>query len=352
MKISVIGSSGKVASQFMQQIFTKNKREDLDFTFVSQHPDLVSSRIMDIVSVDAFNGSRGYRDPNYEIADTTENIAGSDMVVVCAGQLMDATEKEKLRDIDPTGRLAHTIASYDMVRKISFDIARLCPNATVVVVTNQSDLCADVIRKVLDPDLVYGFGGMLDEARFRRVIAVEANRLPDYLGRVDPREVEVDMVGFHNNYMIPIVGSLSVPDFSRFQLEEIGLVKVALEQTRTYGRDVSRNKDPRHPTVHSGASIGPGAAIWETVAAWSGQRALLRTSYNTRIGDEYASSYDLDSGTTMSVPVTFSEGSVDVCRTIVPPNALEKAQIHDFVGSMRDSLSTLEKIHIERSFVR
>ncbi len=343
MKVSIIGATGKVAKQVIQNAFLFNKSPDLDLVLVSTQPDLVSSQILDIQSTTSLLFDEEHVDPKYQVTAEFAETAESDYVFVCAGRFMPDAEKEQYRSVDPSGRLAHTFASLNMMVEISEQIQEHAPNAKVVVITNQSDIMAEIARNILDRDNVFGFGGMLDEARFNQALAITANSALPANQRVKPADIHADIIGYHNNDMVLLEKSIQAPD-SVIQLLESDptLLDDAMAATKAYGRNISKVRNARQPDISTGASIGPGIACWSAIAALSGQRPAVRASFNVAVDQQQAQAYGLTEGSHFSLPVMMTPRGIAKASNLSPCTEAERPLIDNAVANMQSALSTVQ----------
>ena len=343
MKITIIGSSGKVARQTVQAAYNFNVLPEIEMVLISQNPDLVNGYVLDLQSVSALRPS-SIVEPVCTITDDYSKISDSDYVFVCAGQFMERNKKEEFRKYDSSGRLAHTFESLNLIYDIAKNIKEHSPNSTVIVVTNQSDMMAQILRGVLPTKQVYGFGGMLDEARFTKILSQELNTMiPNQ--HITPQDVSAEIVGYHNNDMVLIKDSIQVPERATEELiKRPNLLTKVLEQTKAYGREISKNADTRHPTMHTGASIGPGIACWTAISALSGQTSSLKASFNEQLDVEQSKMYGLEEGVSLSVPWVLSPvGFKSIKGAVCDQKELQS--IKQAAHKMSESMVLLENLH-------
>lgn len=118
-----------------------------------------------------------------------QDTVDSDMIVITAGI---ARKPGMSRD-----DLLET--NVNVVRQVVEQVAPLSPAAVLVLVTNPSDVMAQVAYQVsgFAPERVIGLGGVLDATRFRTFIAQE-------LG-VSYRDITAFVLGGHGDDMVPLV---------------------------------------------------------------------------------------------------------------------------------------------------
>lgn len=127
-------------------------------------------------------------------ADGIEEIAGADLVVLCAGE----GRKPGMSRLD----LLRTNAP--VVADLGREIARVAPDAAVVVLTNPLDVMTAVAWKAsgLPRGKVLGSGALVDSVRLRALIA-------DALG-VAPSDVDAVVLGEHGDRAVPVFSRAKV----------------------------------------------------------------------------------------------------------------------------------------------
>jgi malate dehydrogenase len=155
-----------------------------------------------------------------------EATAGSDIVIITAG----LPRKPGMSRMD----LIETNAK--IVRQVAENVAKHCPNAVVIVVSNPLDEMTALAAKVtgFPKSRVLGQAGMLDTARFSNFVAEE-------LG-VPVGAVTTLTLGSHGDTMVPVPSASSVEvDGQRKPLTEVlpvDRVDALVERTRNGGAEV------------------------------------------------------------------------------------------------------------------
>jgi len=155
------------------------------------------------------------------------DLAGADVVVVTAG----LPRKPGMSRDD----LLNTNAG--IIRTVAENVARYCPNAFVVVVTNPLDAMVYVMHKVsgLPTNMVVGMAGVLDSARFRYFLAQEFG--------VSAEDVTAFVLGGHGDTMVPLVryshvAGIPVPDLVRMGWTTQERIDAIVQRTRDGGAEI------------------------------------------------------------------------------------------------------------------
>ncbi|MBF0539368.1 MAG: malate dehydrogenase [Nitrospirae bacterium] len=173
------------------------------------------------------------------------DIKGSDIVVITAGI---ARRPGMSRD-----DLLNTNAN--ILRGVSAEVARYCPDGVVIVVTNPMDVMAQLTWQAsgLPKQRVMGMGAILDAARFRTFVAWQLN--------VSPEAVEALTLGGHGDQMVPMPRFTTLRGVSITHLLSEEVIKGLVERTRNGGAEVVS-------LLKSGSAYyAPAASIFQMVKA-------------------------------------------------------------------------------------
>ena len=186
-KVSVIGS-GKLGSKIAYTIAQRGIADSV--VVVDVLADVALGNAMDIAQSVAYVNDCEVSSGGYA------EISGSSVVVVTAG---------KPRTPDMKDRLELAKVNAKIVSSVCVGIKKYAPESVVVVCSNPMDLMNYAAFKALGfpASRVIGFGGRLDSARFKYVVA-------KHLG-VAMRDLSCDVVGEHGESMVPL--------FSRVRLK-------------------------------------------------------------------------------------------------------------------------------------
>ena len=148
--------------------------------------------------------------------------AGSDLVVVTAGI---ARKPGMSRD-----DLVRTNA--DIVKQVSLEIKRHCPDAIVLVVSNPLDVMCWVTKQItgFPRERVIGMAGVLDTARYRAFLAEALD--------VSVEDIQAMVLGGHGDTMVPLVSYTTVSGIPVSQLLDKATLDKIVERTRNGGAEI------------------------------------------------------------------------------------------------------------------
>ncbi len=151
-----------------------------------------------------------------------EAAAGSDLFIVTAGI---ARKPGMSRD-----DLLRTNAG--IVRSVSSEIARVAPDAVVIVVSNPLDVMAYVAKEAtgFPRERVIGMAGVLDTARFRSFIAMELD--------VSVEDIQAMVLGGHGDTMVPLVSYTAVSGIPVSRLIAPERLEAIIDRTRNGGAEI------------------------------------------------------------------------------------------------------------------
>ena len=148
--------------------------------------------------------------------------AGSELVIVTAGI---ARKPGMSRD-----DLVRTNA--DIVKQVSLEIKRHCPDAIVLVVSNPLDVMCWVTKQVtgFPRERVIGMAGVLDTARYRAFLAEALD--------VSVEDIQAMVLGGHGDTMVPLVSYTTVSGIPVGQLLDRAKLDTIVERTRNGGAEI------------------------------------------------------------------------------------------------------------------
>jgi len=151
-----------------------------------------------------------------------EAAAGSEIFIVTAGI---ARKPGMSRD-----DLLRTNAG--IVRSVSTEIARVSPDAIIIMVSNPLDVMSYVAMEAsgFPRERVIGMAGVLDTARYRSFIALELN--------VSVEDVQALVLGGHGDTMVPLASYTSVSGIPLSQLLPQDRIDALVDRTRSGGAEI------------------------------------------------------------------------------------------------------------------
>ena len=151
-----------------------------------------------------------------------DEAAGSELFVVTAGI---ARKPGMSRD-----DLVKTNAG--IVRSVSQEIARVAPQATIIVVSNPLDVMCYVAMKAsgFPRERVLGMAGVLDTARYRMFLS-EAMQ-------VSVEDIQAMVLGGHGDTMVPLVSYTTVSGIPVTQLLAKDALDAIVQRTRNGGAEI------------------------------------------------------------------------------------------------------------------
>jgi malate dehydrogenase len=154
-----------------------------------------------------------------------DETADSDIVVVTAGI---ARKPGMSRD-----DLLNTNAG--IVKQVSEQIRRTSPNAILIIVSNPLDVMSYVALKTtgFPRERVLGMAGVLDTARYRSFLALEAG--------VSVRDIQAMVLGGHGDTMVPLISYTSVSGIPITQLIAKDKLDAIVARTRTGGGEIVKH---------------------------------------------------------------------------------------------------------------
>lgn len=155
-------------------------------------------------------------------ANDYEPAAGSGLVVVTAGV---ARKPGMSRD-----DLLKTNTA--IVTSVSKEIARVAPEAIVVVVSNPLDVMCYVTKEVtgFSRQRVIGMAGVLDTARYRAFLAAALD--------VSVEDIQAMVLGGHGDTMVPLVSYTTVSGIPIDQLLDRATIDRIVDRTRKGGAEI------------------------------------------------------------------------------------------------------------------
>ncbi len=218
-KISIVGA-GNIGGTLAFLSAIKNLADVVLFDI---NQGLPQGKALDINQSSAILGSS----VNVQGTNDYKDIANSDVVIVTAG----SPRKPGMSRDDLLGINAA------VVEEVGLNIAKYCPDAFVIVVTNPLDAMVYVMQKAskLPPHKIVGMAGCLDSARFSYFLAQHFN--------VSVENVNSFVLGGHGDTMVPLarysgVSGIPVPDLIDMGMASKSDIAAIEERTRNGGAEI------------------------------------------------------------------------------------------------------------------
>ena len=272
-KVSVIGAAGTVGAAAAYSIALRDVASEIVLVDIPPKKDDTVGQAADVNHGIAYDSNTRVRQGDY--ADT----AGSDVAVITAGIPRQPGQTR----IDLAGDNA------PIIEDIHDSLAEHNDDTLVTVTTsNPVDLLNRHLYEVGDRprERVIGFGGRLDSARFRYVLAERFD--------APVRNVEATIMGEHGDAQVPVFSKVRIngddPSFDATEREEI------LEELRVSAMDVIERK--------GATEWGPARGVAHTVEAIIRDTGAVLPSSIALDGE-----FGLD-GVALGVPVKLGAGGV------------------------------------------
>ena len=281
-KITVIGA-GSVGSTTAFALALKNIANEI--VIIDINEDKALGEAMDI-----HQGTPLFSEPVNVYAGDYKSAVGSDIVVITSG----VARKPGQTRID----LAQT--NVNIIKQITPQIVRSCPDATYVIVANPVDILTYVFHKVTDipANRIIGTGTQLDTARLRA-------RIAEYLS-VSQKNVHAYVFGEHGEtsfvpWSIAEVSTISLADYKELiKLDQGIMVDLDYDEIDNYMRS-SGGKIIRRKGCTNYAIAVSVCGICECLQG--GVNAVVTVS--TMLGGEYGIS-----DVCLSLPMLLGNGKV------------------------------------------
>ncbi|MBA3887333.1 MAG: malate dehydrogenase [Acidobacteria bacterium] len=240
-KVTVVGGAGNVGATVARAIADK---ELADVVIIDIAEQKASGVALDMFQACPIEGSDtrliGYGANDEGWAQT----ADSDVVVITSGvPRKPGMSRDDLLNVN-----------YGIMQSVTAQIVKYSPDTIIVPVANPLDaMCQAVYRLSKFPrERVIGMAGILDSARMRAFIAMEAG--------VSVENIHAFVLGGHGDTMVPLarystIAGIPLPDFPGMTAEKI---KAISDRTANGGAEITK-------LVGTSAWYAPGSAAAEMV---------------------------------------------------------------------------------------
>ena len=202
-KVSIVGAAGTVGAAAGYNLALRDIVDDLVFVDIPDQEDVTIGQAADANHGVAYDSNTTVRQGTYE------DTAGSDVVVITAGIPRQPGQTR----IDLAGDNA------PIMDDIGSSVAEHNDDYVTITTSNPVDLLNRHLYETGNRarEKVIGFGGRLDSARFRYVLA---NRFDTQV-----QNVEATILGEHGDAQVPVFSKVRIdgedPDFTDDEREEI-----------------------------------------------------------------------------------------------------------------------------------
>jgi len=185
-KIAVVGAGNVGASAALYAA----EKELGDVTLIDIVEGVAKGKGLDLLEAGPVQGYDSFVEGSGDI----KAVAGSDLIIVTAG----------LARKPGMSRLDLLKANADIIRGVAGAIRDHAPKAFVIMVTNPLDVMTYLMYKItgFPRERVMGMAGVLDSARFRAFLAMEAG--------VSVEDIQAMVLGGHGDTMVPLLSCSTI----------------------------------------------------------------------------------------------------------------------------------------------
>jgi malate dehydrogenase len=240
-------------------------------------------------------------------------LVGSDVLIVTAGV---PRKPGQSRD-DLVG------TNLPIIRDVAKNVAKYCPDAFVIVVSNPLDAMVYELKRVtgLPRERVVGMAGMLDSARLSLFLARELN--------VSIRDVKAMVLGGHGDDMVPVLSYCSVNGVPVTQLVAKDRLDSIVQRTRLGGGEIVK-------LMGTSAYYAPASAALAMAEAYLGDHKRLVPAAAYLQGEYgYKDFY-------LGVPVIIGSGGIELIVEL-PLNDEERAQLAKSAASVQSVVDLVRR---------
>jgi malate dehydrogenase len=238
-KVTVVGGAGNVGATVARSIAAK---ELADVVLVDIADQKAAGVALDMLEACPIEGS----DTRLIGGSDYAQSAGSDIVVVTSGvPRKPGMSRDDLLQVN-----------FKIMQQVTEQVVKYSPDCIIIPVANPLDAMAQAIYKLsrFPRERVVGMAGVLDSARMRTFIAMEA--------RVSVENVHAFVLGGHGDTMVPLarystVAGIPLPEYPGMTAEKIAAIA---KRTADGGAEITK-------LVGTSAWYAPGAAAAEMVEA-------------------------------------------------------------------------------------
>jgi malate dehydrogenase len=244
-----------------------------------------------------------------------DEAAGSDIVVITAG----IPRKPGMSRDD----LLATNAG--IVRSVSEEVKKGCPDAIIIMVSNPLDVMTYVAKETtgFPANRVFGMAGVLDTARFRTFIAEKVG--------VSVEDIQALVLGGHGDTMVPLVSYTTIAGIPLTQFLDSETIDALIDRTRKGGAEIVAY------LKEGSAYYAPSAAATQMVEAIAFDKKRILPCAAWMEGQ-----YGI-SDTYLGVPCKLGAGGVEEIVE-VEMTADEKAALETSAEHVRGTIAKLKEL--------
>ncbi|MBI2940110.1 MAG: malate dehydrogenase [Chloroflexi bacterium] len=305
LKVTILGA-GQVGASTAQRLM---EHDYADVVMVDIIPGMPQGKALDIQEAAPIVGYSG------RIVGTNgyEETAGSDVVVITSG----IPRKPGMSRDDLV------LTNQKIVTQVTEQIVARSPNAILIVLTNPVDAMTQVVYRVsgFPKRRVVGQAGILDTARFRTFVALEAG--------VSPRDVQAYVLGGHGDQMVPLARYCTIGGVPITEILPRERIDAIVERTRKGGEEIVK-------LLQTGSAFyAPSAALVEMIdaIALDQKRVLPCVAY---LEGEYGLT-----GLFVGVPVRLGASGIEQVVEI-PLTDDERAALHRSADTVRALVQVMQ----------
>ncbi|OFW06913.1 MAG: malate dehydrogenase [Acidobacteria bacterium RIFCSPLOWO2_02_FULL_67_36] len=240
-KVTVVGGAGNVGATVARAIAD---RELADVVIVDIAESKSQGIALDLLEACPIEGSDSRIIGVGATEDGWKETANSDVVVITSGvPRKPGMSRDDLLNVN-----------FGIMKAVTEQIVKYSPNTIIVPVANPLDAMCQAVYKLsrFPKSRVIGMAGVLDSARMRTFIAMEAN--------VSVENVHAFVLGGHGDTMVPLprystISGIPLPDYPGMTPEKIAAIA---KRTADGGAEITR-------LVGTSAWYAPGSAAAEMV---------------------------------------------------------------------------------------
>jgi malate dehydrogenase len=241
------------------------------------------------------------------------DLAGSDVLIVTAGV---PRKPGQSRD-DLVG------TNLPIIRNVAENVAKHCPNAFVIVVSNPLDAMVYELKRVtgFPRERVVGMAGMLDSARLSLFLSRELN--------VSIRDVKAMVLGGHGDDMVPVLSYCSVHGVPVTELVAKDKLEAIVQRTRMGGGEIVK-------LMGTSAYYAPASAAIAMAEAYLGDHKRLVPAAAYLQGEYgYKELY-------LGVPIIIGGGGMELIVEL-PLSNEERAQLAKSAASVQSVVDLVKR---------